>query len=307
MGRPFPWLTVLASAVVIAATTFALHLWAPGVWDEMTADASIANAIVSIVGALLGTLIAVAAAYAILTRQVSADRQLELDMRLADVAHEVAGEISFWRDSLSEPGRGGNSGRGDPTLVRALVQRRDRLEPAGVPVLKILNFVRMVERDRRSLDASYTSIVERIPVGPGQQSDLFSMAATMLQTGLAISAEWSDSVVPHVDSLDAFATRLSGWHPGSDVPALNVPEERSLVCTTVELERRLGADGWDIPRDPIAERLGLYQDANADEADEETGTGGEASGSLRPRTPTTFAVGGDGCDAEKRARSSGES
>lgn len=276
MSKPYLWVKALVAAVVLAAVTLALHLWAPGVWDEMTTDTSIANAIVSVLGALLGTLIAVAAAYAILTRQVSADRQLELDMRLADVAHEVAGEISFWRDSLPEPGRGENSGRGDPALVRALVQRRDRLEPAGVPVLKILNFVRMVERDRRSLDASYTSIVERIPVSPGQQPDLLSIAATMLQTGVTISTEWSDSVVPHVDALDAFATQLSGWHPGSGVPALNVPEERSLVCTTVEIERRLRADGLDIPRDPIAEHLGRYQDAVADETDE-TGTGGEAA------------------------------
>lgn len=277
MSKPVIGLTVLVSALVVAAAAFALHRWAPAVWGELATEASIANAIVSIVGALLGTLIAVAAAYAILTRQVSADRQLELDMRLADVAHEVAGEISYWRDSLPEPGRGEEGEPGDPALVRALVQRRDRLERAGIPVLRILSFVRTVERDRRSLDESYKSIVEREPAKPGQQPDWIGIAATTLQTGLAISAEWREHVVPHADALDAFATQLSGWHPGSDVPSLDVPEERSLVCTTVELERRLNAEGLEIARDPIAEQLGLYQDTANDKNDDETLDSGEAS------------------------------
>ena len=255
----------LAITLALCAIALASYQLAPGVWAELTTDASIANAIISVLGALLGTVIAIAAAYAILTRQVSADRQLEMDMRLADVAHEVAGEISFWRVSLPEPGRGEKSDAYEPELVRALVQRRDRLERAGIPILTILSFVRAVERDRRSLDSSYESIVKRKPADPSDPSDWIEVAATTLQTGLAVSAEWEACVLTHADALDRFATDLSAWQPGLRVPGLSLPGARSLVCTTVELERRLSAAGLTIPRDPIAEQFGLYNDGSADE------------------------------------------
>lgn len=251
---------VLSITVLFGAALLGLRCWAPGVWAELTTGAQLANAVVSIFGSLVGALIAVGAAYAILREQVGADRQLELDLRVADVAHEVAGEISYWRDSLPDPVRSVEGGKAlDPSVVRALVQRRDRLESHGIPALEILGFVRLVERDLMSLQATYDSICRRLPTNGNQWG--LALASTFA-ANLEVSSEWQSKVVPQVDALDKFATALANWHPGEPVPTVALPSESSLVCSMIDIEKRLAAAGHKVPRDTNAATLGLYDDVD---------------------------------------------
>lgn len=259
--QPGNWVWVAPTLLVVAllaAAGLGLQCWAPTLWAQLTGDEQLANAVVSTLGSLIGTLIAVAAAYAILRHQLEADRQLELDLRIADVAHEVAGEISYWRDALPDPvilARGSTAF--DPAVVRALVRRRDRLESHGVPAMAILRFIRVVARDLASLRGAYDSISRRLTTDGNQWA---KGVAVTLEASSEISAEWRTHVVPHVDALDAFATALATWQPGQPIPPLALPDKHSLVCSMVDIEKRLSAAGHEVPRDVIASQFGLYDD-----------------------------------------------
>lgn len=246
---------------LIAGVLWLVHWASPGVWTTITNDQGLADIVISSVATLIGSGLAVLVAYAVLRAQMVADRTLAFDVSVAEIAHDVAGELAAWVDGMTEP----RAGRADrlpgegAAVMRALVSRKDLLSHNGVAsVPHLIEAVRQLERDRVQLILLEKSIGKRLSEGAGD--NLGKVASALLHLSADFADQWSERIQPVLDEVKAHSRTLSEWRPGQGAPHFEfTPGTR--VDSVVEIDSRLREKGLQFPRDEVAEAFGFYDDS----------------------------------------------
>ncbi|MFB6724223.1 hypothetical protein ACFCV3_28860 [Kribbella sp. NPDC056345] len=265
----------LGSALVILLTAVGLLLLRctkPGVWNELTSNQSLANAVITIGGSIMGAGIAVLLAYGILRAQIVADRTLAADSHALEVIHDVAGELAVWVAGFTKPkptsgGKTKPVSTGSDAAIRALTSRRDFLASAGIMSSDdLLAAIQQLESDRIDI-VEFCDSIERRGSTPEDVGSFFSLG---IDVSIEADSEWK-KVEAEVVRLSSHVRDLAIWSTGLEPPSYKF-EHGTRISSMVEIEMRLVAKGHQISRDEWQVWAGSYDAYPDSEGDNTKGS-----------------------------------
>jgi hypothetical protein len=233
--------------------------------DRLLSDQGIADLIIATVGAFLGAIIAFALALWIFRGQVRADKELARSERVTDAAHEIAGQLTLWAETVTMPriGDGSSSARrgallpmvgGETTgpVILSLVQRQALLMKAGFQESVQNLAVALTAFERAKNDLATTAALLWLKSDwhdepPNSDIGFLRTSIAGLRVQRTIRDIWIKDFAPVIDKLSRAANMLAAWAAGDTIPVIAIEFDFSDLDTMSNLFReRLTEEGFTV-------------------------------------------------------------